>query len=926
LTAFFAVNIDMEKQIEDLVYQLRELIPTLKGLGPSPGTGGGGTISKTASSTDRLIVALGQLSARLEKGKLSRDAEIKAVEDFTKSVEKNAKALDEEADAVAKREEARQKILADQEKAAKRAALSQKERAAEEQKDREKEKKEKQEAQRKSDSGLLSQMQANSNATKQVYNQLGYLGNTSDLLKSTFLDLTGGGLGASLKLRGLEAVTEGVTKSLASFSSAVYKGERGAMVSAKALTELGTPILKFIDTLGTVIGFASWFLPGGLLIKGVRAAGGALLSLGSKAGEAALKYNELAAEQADRLFKSFRELSAAGVNVAGGMDGVFDTLQSLGYSASQIEDFNRLLSASTGKLSLMGSTAGEGARRFADVAGGLYKSDLGRQLEMLGITAEEQRESALAYMNIQARTGQLQTKNTQQLIEESSKFARELDLAAQVTGTSRKAQQEAREAAMADSRYRAALYSAKRRGDKDEIAKLEKGGELAGLLRGLGMNEQATGVLQYTAGGGALATKESIQAAMSLGLAEVLNDPNITAVQALQKSLVNAEQQLNSFDQLNTIIAEIPGLQGNIPATIDAIERMLKLQQGATAAGFTGPDAVAKFLETEQGKRIGLKGDTDAMTKAGRDQQAAAMLQDSVVKTYNAAATINKVASETFRDAVSVFSRTVDAKPVTGGTPGSPTGTSSGVVIPPAATPVAQRFQGNQQQYYNKVYGTLLEQANKQGVANPEVIARLGAAQSSLETGYGQHLSGGQNYFGIKGGSGTGQSTKEFIDGKWVTIKDKFRGYGSMEESAADYIKFLQTNSRYKGVLASQSASEAIAAQGKSGYATDPAYGAKLADINAKYGTAATAAAPGSGYRTQTPTASAVITPGQQTPAQVVAATQNTQMAMSESQSSNSSNIRIAQIAEALLDRLDRLVDVASNQLGVSNKILKSRS
>jgi hypothetical protein len=608
------------------------------------------------------------------------------------------------------------------------------------------------------------------------------------------------------------------------------------------------------------------------------------------------------------------------------MDGVFDTLQSLGYSASQIEDFNRLLSASTGKLSLMGSTAGEGARRFADVAGGLYKSDLGRQLEMLGMTAEEQRESALAYMNIQARTGQLQTKNTQQLIEESSKFARELDLAAQVTGTSRKAQQEAREAAMADSRYRAALYSAQRRGDKDEIARLEKGGELAGMLRGLGMNEQATGTLQYVAGGGALATKESIQAALSLGLAEVLNDPNITAVQALQKSLVNAEQQLNSFDQLNTIIAEIPGLQGNIPATIDAIERMLKLQQGATAAGFNGPDAVAKFLETEQGKRIGLSGDTDAMTKAGRAQQAAAMLQDSVVKTYNAAATINKVASETFRDAVSVFSRTVNAKPVTGGTPGSPTGTSSSAVIPPAATPAAQRFQGNQQQYYNKIYGTLLEQATKQGVANPEVIARLGAAQSSLETGYGQHLSGGKNYFGIKGGSGTAQSTQEFIDGKWVTVKDKFRGYGSLEESAADYIKFLQTNSRYKGVLASQSASEAIAAQGKSGYATDPAYGAKLADINARYGTAATAAAPGSGYRTQTPTASAVITPGQQAPAQVVAATQNTQMAMSESQSSNSSNIRIAQIAEALLDRLDRLVDVASNQLGVSNKILKSRS
>jgi hypothetical protein len=88
--------------------------------------------------------------------------------------------------------------------------------------------------------------------------------------------------------------------------------------------------------------------------------------------------------------------------------------------------------------------------------------------------------------------------------------------------------------------------------------------------------------------------------------------------------------------------------------------------------------------------------------------------------------------------------------------------------------------------------------------------------------------------------------------------------------------------------------------------------------------------APASGYQTQTPTASAVITPAEQTSAQAVAADQSAQlaqrMAMLESQSSNSSNIRIAQIAEALLDRLDRLVDVASDQLGVSNKILKSRS
>lgn len=144
-----------------------------------------------------------------------------------------------------------------------------------------------------------------------------------------------------------------------------------------------------------------------------------------------------------------------------------------------------------------------------------------------------------------------------------------------------------------------------------------------------------------------------------------------------------------------------------------------------------------------------------------------------------------------------------------------------------------------QKEFHNKMYTTLLEEAKKAGVANPQAVASLGAAQSALETGYGKSLAGGKNYFGIKDfskGGGNVQSTKEFINGKEVTINDKFRSYGSMEESAADYIKFLQKNPRYKEVLAAKTAQEAIEAQGRSGYATDPAYASKLKTIHASAG------------------------------------------------------------------------------------------
>jgi flagellum-specific peptidoglycan hydrolase FlgJ len=140
----------------------------------------------------------------------------------------------------------------------------------------------------------------------------------------------------------------------------------------------------------------------------------------------------------------------------------------------------------------------------------------------------------------------------------------------------------------------------------------------------------------------------------------------------------------------------------------------------------------------------------------------------------------------------------------------------------------------NQKEFYNKMYNTLLEQAKKSGVDNPEVVAKLGATQSSLETGFGKSLAGGKNYFGIKDTSKTGsnvQTTKEVVNGKEVEVRDKFRTYGSMEESAQDFINFLIKNPRYKEVLAATSIDDAIQAQGKTGYATDPRYAAKLKSI-----------------------------------------------------------------------------------------------
>lgn len=248
---------------------------------------------------------------------------------------------------------------------------------------------------------------------------------------------------------------------------------------------------------------------------------------------------------------------------------------------------------------------------------------------------------------------------------------------------------------------------------------------------------------------------------------------------------------------------------------------------------FGGSDMVDTALEKVQAERAELK-----EREAARDQRRNERREEAAAKDAEVGATnklvdakkqeidVTKKSTETtvdYGDTISILKDQQQKMTQPGATTAAP-----------GAGPTAA-FKGSQKEFYDKMYSTLLASAQKQGVANPEAVARLGASQASLETGYGKHAPG-HNYFGIKG-KGSTQQTKEFINGKWVTINDSFRGYGSMEESADDYIKFLQTNKRYKGVLAAKTAEEAIAAQGKTGYATDPNYAQKLASINARAGT-----------------------------------------------------------------------------------------
>lgn len=68
-----------------------------------------------------------------------------------------------------------------------------------------------------------------------------------------------------------------------------------------------------------------------------------------------------------------------------------------------------------------------------------------------------------------------------------------------------------------------------------------------------------------------------------------------------------------------------------------------------------------------------------------------------------------------------------------------------------------------------------------------------------------------------------------------VSQPASFRAYESPEQSFQGYADFLLSNPRYRDVLSASGIENQIAEMAKSGYATDPNYGAKLANIASKF-------------------------------------------------------------------------------------------
>jgi flagellar protein FlgJ len=147
----------------------------------------------------------------------------------------------------------------------------------------------------------------------------------------------------------------------------------------------------------------------------------------------------------------------------------------------------------------------------------------------------------------------------------------------------------------------------------------------------------------------------------------------------------------------------------------------------------------------------------------------------------------------------------------------------------------------DQQAFLESIAPWAKEAADKLGVA-PELVS----AHAALESGWGQRpLKNGDgssthNLFGIKAGSSwhgdvAESATTEYVGGAALKTSARFRAYPDQASAFRDYAQMLIDNPRFRGALGTGSDAHAFASGlAKGGYATDPAYAAKLSRLAGK--------------------------------------------------------------------------------------------
>ena len=247
------------------------------------------------------------------------------------------------------------------------------------------------------------------------------------------------------EVQGLAADLAEAKTGLKAFGKATVSG---AGDLAKGLGSFAVNVGKgdtSFKSLNSVVDIASNALSG--MAKAIPYAGEALAA-GIKATAEASKFM---LEQLDQTTKAFNDLSKVGALTEAGMSGLQKQFITSGLT---LGSFTKQIGDNAQALARFKGMAGDGADAFSEIAGKLTRGG-DDSLRRLGMSADEIGESTAAYVTQQTRLGLAQGRSNAELAAGTKAYAIELDALQKVTGMSRQAIQKQQDAALSESRFRA---------------------------------------------------------------------------------------------------------------------------------------------------------------------------------------------------------------------------------------------------------------------------------------------------------------------------------------------------------------------------------------------------------------------------------------------------------------------------------------
>ena len=258
---------------------------------------------------------------------------------------------------------------------------------------------------------------------------------------------------------GVKGLTASLTKGFSSLGTSAIDISKQLYNGSTGLSTFNNSIDSVSDALGELVGKIPYLgKPLKLMLKGTS------------------EYTKAVNLHADQLYKSYQEISQVGAATAGGVSDLYNTLKRMNYSSTtEMGVFTSLVRENSQVLSSFGKTVGDGLNEVAQISNALQQGDIGRQFLDMGLSVDEINRGIISFTKMQMLTGGRQKMTTDELITASQNYIKEVDLLAKVTGKDRASQEKSRESAMSRERYAGLTYELRQRanmGDKMSEAQL----------------------------------------------------------------------------------------------------------------------------------------------------------------------------------------------------------------------------------------------------------------------------------------------------------------------------------------------------------------------------------------------------------------------------------------------------------------------